>query len=156
MVVTSHPTARRTWHTGGEVEMGMATEALRFDGNGLEPVEELRASRFTLVDRRGERRAELAIDDADATSLQMYGAGEKRVVLSVEGSGAAHLELCNQGGEGYAWLSVDPQGSPTLYLSGVSDGASPVRGHVGLAVDGHGTPIVSLHDHHGEPRLLLS
>jgi len=132
-------------------------EALQQVGDESEVAGEVRARRFTLVDRRGNPRAELACGGDNAAALRLYDLGEQpRVSLAVDVSGAAHLKLHDEDGEVCAWVSVDANGSPSVYLCGMNRFDRAAKGHAGLSVDDHGAPALSLHDKHGQPRVLLS
>jgi hypothetical protein len=121
-----------------------------------EVVEELRAVRFTLVDREGHVRAVLGAGSDGATALALHGADERpRAELTIERDGGANLKLHDADGDVRAWLAVGREGDPSLYLQSVSRRREGVRGHARLSVDEHGCPVLSLHDRAGQPRMLL-
>src|SRR5438445_9195457 len=118
---------------------------------------ELRATCFTVVDGRGDVRATLGPLADGAIGLR-FSDGDDRThaELSVDASGATNLKLHDREGEVCAWLAVGRQGDPSLYLQGTSRHRDGVRGHAKLSVDEYGCPVLSLHDRHGEPRVLLA
>jgi hypothetical protein len=119
-------------------------------------VRELRASRFTLVDRHGNSRAALSVGDDGSPAIQLFDPGEQpRMTLSLEASGAANVKLLDTDGDVRVWLSISPNGAPSLYLKGTSRYADGGTGHAELAIDEHGCPALSLCDTGGQPRLLL-
>ncbi|HJQ84775.1 MAG TPA: hypothetical protein VKA21_11905 [Candidatus Binatia bacterium] len=119
-------------------------------------VEELRATRLTLVDRAGAIRATLGPSGDDAIGLRLYdGQQRARAELALDERGGTNLKLCDAHGEVSSWLAVGRHGDPSLYLCGRSR-RRRVRGHAKLSVDEHGCPVLSLHDRTGQPRALLS
>src|SRR5712692_9046675 len=98
-------------------------------------IEELRALRFTLVDRAGDVRAALGPASDGASGLWLYdGEDRPRVELALDGNGRANLKLHDRDGETCAWLAVAPHGAPSLYLQATSRHASGIRGHAELSV----------------------
>jgi hypothetical protein len=125
-------------------------------GGDVRGVRELRASRFTLVDRHGNPRAALGIGEDGSPSINLLDPGDQpRMTLSLEASGAANVKLLDADGDVRVWLSVSPNGAPSLYLRGTSRYADGGTGHAELAIDEHGCPALSLCDTGGQPRLLL-
>ena len=125
-------------------------------GGDVRGVRELRASRFTLVDRHGNARAALSVGDDGSPSVHLFDPGEQpRMSLSLEASGAANVKLLDTEGDVRVWLSVSPNGAPSLYLRGTSRYADGGTGHAELSIDEHGCPALSLCDTGGQPRLLL-
>ena len=125
-------------------------------GGDVRGVRELRASRFTLVDRHGNARATLSVGDDGSPSVHLFDPGEQpRMSLSLEASGAANVKLLDTEGDVRVWLSVSPNGAPSLYLRGTSRYADGGTGHAELSIDEHGCPALSLCDTGGQPRLLL-
>jgi hypothetical protein len=125
-------------------------------GGDVRGVRELRASRFTLVDRHGNPRAALSVGDDGSPAIHLFDPGEQpRMTLSLEASGAANLKLLDTDGDVRVWVSVSPNGAPSLYLRGTSRYADGGTGHAELAIDEHGCPALSLCDTGGQPRLLL-
>ena len=125
-------------------------------GGDVRGVRELRASRFTLVDRHGNPRAALDIGEDGSPSINLLDPGEQpRMTLSLEASGAANVKILDTDGDVRVWLSVSPNGAPSLYLRGTSRYADGGTGHAELAIDEHGCPALSLCDTGGQPRLLL-
>jgi hypothetical protein len=123
---------------------------------GRRVVEEVRATRLTLVDQNGSPRAALGIGDDGSPALRLFDPFEQtRAQLVVDPSGAANLKLHDRDGEVSAWLSVGPSGAPSLYLRGIGRTPSRARGHAELCVDEHGCPVLSLYDKDGQPRVLL-
>ena len=119
--------------------------------------DDLRATRFTLVDDRGTARAALGPTGDGAIGLTLYDRDQRpRAELGVDAAGAANLKLHGPEGEVSAWLAVGRHGAPTLYLHGTSRHRDGVRGHAELSVDEHGSPVLSLHDRLGQARVLLS
>jgi len=135
----------------------MHEDAVRAAGGGdVRGVRELRASRFTLVDRHGNPRAALSVGDDGSPAIHLFDPGEQpRMTLSLEASGAANVKLLDTDGDVRVWLSVSPNGAPSLYLRGTSRYADGGTGHAELAIDEHGCPALSLCDTGGQPRLLL-
>ena len=128
---------------------------VRMDESGAS--DDLRATRFTLVDERGAARAALGPSGDGAVGLTLYDRdGHPRAELGVDAAGAANLKLHGPEGEVSAWLAVGRHGAPTLYLHGTSRHRDGVRGHAELSVDEHGSPVLSLHDRFGQARVLLS
>lgn len=127
-------------------------------GHGEEAAgNELRATRFTLVDDGGRARAALGPADDGSTGLLLYDAQERpRAQMVLDGSGQANVKLHDRDGDVAAWLAVGRSGAPSLYLRGVSRSDRSVRGHAEICVDEHGCPVLSLHDREGQPRVLLS
>jgi len=125
-------------------------------GGDVRGVRELRASRFTLVDRHGNARAALSVGDDGSPSVHLFDPGEQpRMSLSLEASGAANVKILDTEGDVRVWLSVSPNGAPSLYLRGTSRYADGGTGHAELSIDEHGCPALSLCDTGGQPRLLL-
>ena len=125
-------------------------------GGDVRGVRELRASRFTLVDRHGNARATLSVGDDGSPSVHLFDPGEQpRMSLSLEANGAANVKLLDTEGDVRVWLSVSPNGAPSLYLRGTSRYADGGTGHAELSIDEHGCPALSLCDTAGQPRLLL-
>ena len=119
-------------------------------------VQEVRATRLTLVDQNGSPRAALGIGEDGSPALRLFDPFEQtRAQLVVDPSGAANLKLHDRDGEVSAWLSVGPSGAPSLYLRGGGRTPSRARGHAELCVDEHGCPVLSLYDKDGQPRVLL-
>jgi hypothetical protein len=128
---------------------------VRIDESGAR--DDLRATRFTLVDERGAVRAALGPGGDGAVELTLYDRDQRpRAELGVDAAGAANLKLHGPEGEVSAWLAVGRHGAPTLYLHGTSRHRDGVRGHAELSVDEHGSPVLSLHDRFGQARVLLS
>lgn len=126
------------------------------DGGDARGVRELRAGRFTLVDRHGNTRASLGVGDDGSPAIHLFDPGEQpRMQLALEASGAANVKLLDADGDVRVWLSVSPNGAPSLYLRGTSRYAEGGTGHAELAIDEHGCPALSLCDTGGQPRLLL-
>jgi hypothetical protein len=128
---------------------------VRIDESGSR--DDLRATRFTLVDEHGAARAALGPSGDGAVGLTLYDREQRpRAELGVDAAGAANLKLHGPEGEVSAWLAVGRHGAPTLYLHGASQHRDGVRGHAELSVDEHGSPVLSLHDRFGQARVLLS
>ena len=126
------------------------------DGAEARGARELRATRFTLVDRHGNARAALIVGDDGSPAIHLFDASEQpRMSLALEASGAANVKLLDTDGDVRVWLSVSPNGAPSLYLRGTSRYAEGGTGHAELAIDEHGCPALSLCDTGGQPRLLL-
>jgi hypothetical protein len=117
--------------------------------------DELRLGRLVLVDRRGQARIALEATDDGAAGIHLYDRDQPRAQLVLDPSGGANLKLHDRDGDVRAWLAVDAHGSPNVYLRGARDAAGTAGGHVKLAVDEYGCPILSLHDAPGRPRVLL-
>jgi hypothetical protein len=125
-------------------------------GGDVRGVRELRASRFTLVDRHGNARATLSVGEDGSPAVHLFDPGEQpRMSLSLEASGAANVKILDTEGDVRVWLSVSPNGAPSLYLRGTSRYAEGGTGHAELSIDEHGCPALSLCDTGGQPRLLL-
>ena len=78
-------------------------------GGDVRGVRELRASRFTLVDRHGNPRAALSVGDDGSPAIHLFDPGEQpRMTLSLEASGAANLKLLDTDGDVRVWVSVSP------------------------------------------------
>ena len=134
----------------------MHEDAVRAAGGDVRGARELRASRFTLVDRHGNARAALCVGDDGSPAIHLFDPGEQpRMTLALEASGAANVKLLDTDGDVRVWLSVSPNGAPSLYLRGTSRYADGGTGHAELAIDEHGCPALSLCDTGGQPRLLL-
>jgi hypothetical protein len=134
----------------------MHEDAVRAAGGDARGVRELRASRFTLVDRHGNTRAALSVGDDGSPAVHLFDPREQpRMQLALEASGAANVKLFDTDGDVRVWLSVSPNGAPSLYLRGTSRYAEGGTGHAELAIDEHGCPALSLCDTGGQPRLLL-
>jgi hypothetical protein len=119
--------------------------------------DELRATRFTLVDADGRARLSMGPGEDGAAGLQLLDADERlRAQLGVDPRGATNLKLHDAAGEVCAWLSVSADGAPSLYLRSVDHADRTPRAHAQLCVDEHGCPVLSLHDRDGQPRVLLS
>jgi hypothetical protein len=126
------------------------------DGGDVRGVRELRASRFTLVDRHGNTRATLGVGDDGSPAVQLFDPGDQpRMQLALEANGAANVKLLDADGDVRVWLAVSANGAPSLYLRGTSRYAEGGTGHAELAIDEHGCPALSLCDTGGQPRLLL-
>lgn len=135
----------------------MATGRLRVVHGNEREREEIRASRFTLVDADGHARLSMGPGDDGAAGLQLLDADERlRAQLGVDPRGATNLKLHDAAGEVCAWLSVSADGAPSLYLRSVDHEKRTPRAHAQLCVDEHGCPVLSLHDRDGQPRVLLS
>jgi hypothetical protein len=143
-----------------EVRTGEATaagRAGRVRSGPAAPVDELRAARFTLVDADGAVRGTLGASSDGSLGLRLQDRAERtRAELSLDASGATNLMLRDADGEVRSWLAVGRHGDPSLYLHGVSRHRTGLHGHAKLSVDEHGCPVLSLHDGHGRPRVLLS
>ena len=125
-------------------------------GGDVRGVRELQASRFTLVDRYGNARAALMVGDDGSPAIHFFDPGQQpRMSLALEASGAANVKVLDPNGDVRIWMSVNPNGAPSLYLRGTSRYADGGTGHAELAIDEHGTPALSLCDTAGQPRLLL-
>jgi hypothetical protein len=133
----------------------MHEDAVRAGGD-VRGVRELQASRFTLVDRYGNARAALMVGDDGSPAIHFFDPGQQpRMSLALEASGAANVKVLDPNGDVRIWMSVSPNGAPSLYLRGTSRYADGGTGHAELAIDEHGTPALSLCDTAGQPRLLL-
>lgn len=133
----------------------MHEDAVRTGGD-VRGVRELQASRFTLVDRYGNARAALTVGDDGSPAIHFFDPGQQpRMTLALEASGAANVKVLDPNGDVRIWMSVNPNGAPSLYLRGTSRYADGGTGHAELAIDEHGTPALSLCDTAGQPRLLL-
>jgi hypothetical protein len=125
-------------------------------GEDVRGVRELQASRFTLVDRYGNARAALTVGDDGSPAIHFFDPGQQpRMTLGLEADGAANVKVLDSNGDVRIWMSVNPNGAPSLYLRGTSRYADGGTGHAELAIDEHGTPALSLCDTGGQPRLLL-
>ncbi len=125
-------------------------------GGDVRGLRELQASRFTLVDRYGNARAALTVGDDGSPAIHFFDPGQQpRMTLALEASGAANVKLLDPNGDVRIWMSVNPNGAPSLYLRGTSRYADGGTGHAELAIDEHGTPALALCDTGGQPRLLL-
>ena len=133
----------------------MHEDAVRAGGD-VRGVRELQASRFTLVDRYGNARAALMVGDDGSPAIHFFDPGQQpRLSLALEASGAANVKVLDPNGDVRIWMSVNPNGAPSLYLRGTSRYADGGTGHAELAIDEHGTPALALCDTAGQPRLLL-
>jgi hypothetical protein len=133
----------------------MHEDAVRAGGD-VRGVRELQASRFTLVDRYGNARAALMVGEDGSPAIHFFDPGQQpRMSLALEASGAANVKVLDPNGDVRIWMSVNPNGAPSLYLRGTSRYADGGTGHAELAIDEHGTPAFSLCDTAGTPRLLL-
>jgi hypothetical protein len=135
----------------------MKEDALGLVDGGEAVADEVRARRFTLVDRQGSCRGSLGLSADGSPALFLYDQrAQPRVELVLEAGGAANLKLQDGEGEVTAWLSVGANGSPSLYLRGAAHQQRLTHGHAELCVDARGCPMLSLHDRNGKPRVLLS
>ena len=132
-------------------------EALREEREERAAYDDVRALRFTLVDEQGTVRAALGPGRDGGVGMRLVDArGRARAELALDESGATNLKLHDAEGEVCAWLDVGPDGRPGLYLRGPTGHHEGVRGHAEISVDEHGSPVVSLHDRNGQPRVLMS
>lgn len=116
--------------------------------------EEVRATKFTLVDEDGRTRAELSTD-RDGPGLCMFGPTGK---LRAELKGAStpfgpSLRLLDEDGKVRAMLAVNDDGEPSLRLF---DGAERPRERAVLVLVGSGDPHLYLSDENSRTRAELT
>lgn len=127
---------------------GLAVVIQLGNGSGTTPkpdgdaVDEVRASRFTLVDENGKTRARLGVDE-DGTGLRLYDEnGKPRAVLSVDEDGTL-LAMSDENGKLGPMLVT----SKEMTLLNMYDKDAKARVTLGVGESG---PVLGLRDENGK------